>query len=128
MIGLQQAVKWYQQHEPSRLHRYENELLTQLVDGLQAIDSVTIYGSGNGIVSFNIQGVHPHDAATGYDLEGIAFRAGHHCAQPLMRYLEVAATLRASIACYNTPEEIERLIAVTKKVKEFFVDGLNAIE
>ena len=88
---------------------------------MSEIDGVTVYHQGqNGILSFNIEGVHPHDAATGYDMEGIAVRAGHHCAQPLMRYLGVHATLRASLAVYNTEAEVNHFIEVTKNVKEFF--------
>ena len=71
-------------------------------------------------MTFNIVGVHPHDAATAYDLEGIALRAGHHCAQPLMRRLGQTATLRASVALYNDAQEVARFIEVTKAVKEFF--------
>ena len=71
-----------------------------------------------GLVSFNVEGVHPHDVAQVLDWEGIAIRAGHHCCQPLMTRLGVAATNRASFYLYTIPEEIDRLVAGLQKVKE----------
>lgn len=128
-IGLRKAIEFMTQLGLDRIAQYEQQLTAQLVRGLRDIDGVQLYGSYNadnvrhGIVSFNIEGVHPHDAATGYDMEGIAVRAGHHCAQPLMRYLQVGATLRMSVAVYNTPEDIQQAIESTKRVKEFFTNG-----
>lgn len=71
-------------------------------------------------MTFNIDGVHPHDVATVLDAEGIAVRAGHHCAQPLMKWLNVTATARASFYLYNTEEEIDALVSALKKTKEYF--------
>ncbi|MHA4790820.1 aminotransferase class V-fold PLP-dependent enzyme, partial [Klebsiella pneumoniae] len=73
-----------------------------------------------GLVTFNIDEAHPHDVATVLDAEGIAVRAGHHCAQPLMKWLNVTATARASFYLYNTEEEIDILVAALKKTKEYF--------
>ncbi|MHA3225367.1 aminotransferase class V-fold PLP-dependent enzyme [Globicatella sulfidifaciens] len=121
VIGLGAAIDWLNDIGMKPLQTHVQELTQRLTQGMSEIDGVTVYHQGqNGILSFNIEGVHPHDAATGYDMEGIAVRAGHHCAQPLMRYLGVHATLRASLAVYNTEAEVNHFIEVTKKVKEFF--------
>lgn len=121
VIGLGAAIDWLNDIGMKPLQTHVQQLTQRLTQGMSEIDGVTVYHQGqNGIFSFNIEGVHPHDAATGYDMEGIAVRAGHHCAQPLMRYLGVHATLRASLAVYNTEAEVNHFIEVTKKVKEFF--------
>ena len=119
-IGLAAAIEWLSTIGWRDIETHESNLTLELVRGLQAISGVEVYGHGHGIVTFNIAGVHPHDAATAYDLEGIALRAGHHCAQPLMRRLGQAATLRASVALYNDAQEVARFVEVTKAVKEFF--------
>lgn len=75
-----------------------------------------------GLVTFNLENVHPHDAATILDAEGIAIRAGHHCAQPLMKWLDVTATARASFYLYNTKEDIDKLVAGIVKAKEYFTN------
>ena len=118
--GLATAIQFVESIGFDKIVAHEQALTEHLAEGLRQIEGVTVYGAGNGIVSFNIEGVHPHDAATGYDMEGIAIRAGHHCAQPLMRQLGVPATLRASIAIYNTLDEMDKMIQATYKVKEFF--------
>lgn len=111
------------------LQAHEDDLSQQLIQGLKAIPGVTLLHPPaqtryHGIVSFNIDGLHPHDAATGYDQEGIAVRAGHHCAQVLMRhYLKVPATLRASLALYNTSAEVDQFLRSTQAIKEFFDHG-----
>lgn len=124
-IGLATAIRYVQSIGLATIQAHEADLLEQLVDGLRQIGGIQLYGAGNGIVSFNIEGVHPHDAATAFDMEGIALRAGHHCAQPLMRRLDVPATLRASLALYNTRAEVEQMIASTRRVKEFFGNGIG---
>jgi cysteine desulfurase/selenocysteine lyase len=73
-----------------------------------------------GLVTFNLDGIHPHDVATVLDTEGIAVRAGHHCCQPLMKWLEVPATIRASFHIYNDEEDVDRLVKGLKKTKEYF--------
>lgn len=121
VIGLGAAIDWLNDIGMKPLQTHVQQLTQRLTQGMSEIDGVTVYHQGqNGILSFNIEGVHPHDAATGYDMEGTAVRAGHHCAQPLMRYLGVHATLRASLAVYNTEAEVNHFIEVTKNVKEFF--------
>jgi cysteine desulfurase / selenocysteine lyase len=96
----------------------------QALETLAEIPGVTLYGPlpehRAGIVSFNVEGIHPHDVAQVLDLDGIAIRAGHHCTQPLMRKLGVAATNRASFYLYNVPDEIDRLAASIRRVQEMF--------
>ncbi len=87
----------------------------------------TIYGTKDpdkkaGLITFNLDDVHPHDVATVLDAEGIAVRAGHHCAQPLMKWLDVSATARASFYLYNTEEDIDKFVAGLVKTKEYFSD------
>ena len=100
--------------------RHEHELLDHALERLQEVPGITLYGPPAerraGIVSFNVDGVHPHDVAQVLDWEGVAVRAGHHCTQPLMTRLGVAATTRASFYLYTLPEEIDRL-----------VDGVNTV-
>lgn len=120
VVGLGAAIDFLKAHEPMERETYIQGLSQALAGGLKDLKGVTVYGAGAGIVSFNIDGVHPHDATSAYDLEGIAIRAGHHCAQPLMRYLGVGATLRASFGLYNQRADIDRFLEVTMKVRDFF--------
>jgi cysteine desulfurase/selenocysteine lyase len=90
---------------------------------MQAIGGVSIYGPTvyrSSLITFNVDNVHPHDLATVLDSYGIAVRAGHHCAQPLMRHLQVTASARASFYLYNTEEDVDALVAGLKKAKEYF--------
>jgi cysteine desulfurase/selenocysteine lyase len=89
---------------------------------LSAIDGLTLYGPKRrgGVISFRLGRIHPHDVATFLDAEGIAVRAGHHCAQPLMKWLGVSALLRASFGVYNTRADVDRLVEVLREAKEFF--------
>src|SRR5690606_28581335 len=92
------------------------------MEQLRRVEGVTIYGpeQRGGVVTFNVEGVHPHDLATVLNEEGIAIRAGHHCAQPIMEWLGVPATARASFYVYNTEEDVDRLVAAIERAKEFF--------
>jgi cysteine desulfurase/selenocysteine lyase len=110
-IGLK-AIGWYE----SGLLDYATEVLSA-VPGVRLVGTATHRAS---VVSFVIDGVHPHDAGTILDREGIAVRAGHHCAQPVMDHFGVPATVRASLALYNTRQEIDRLVSGVAKVKEIF--------
>ena len=103
--------------------RYESDLLDYATGALAAVPGVRLVGTAAhraSVVSFVIDGVHPHDAGTILDREGIAVRAGHHCAQPVMDHFGVPATIRASLALYNTRQEIDRLVSGVAKVKEIF--------
>ena len=129
VIGLGAAIQYIDQLGLSRIQHYEQWLTRHLFKQLDNIEGVQLHhppqqNDFHGIMCFNLEGVHPHDAATGYDMAGIAVRAGHHCAQPLMRYLNVAATLRASLSFYNTIEEVDSMVDATKRIKEFFNHGL----
>ena len=103
------------------LHQGEQALLQHATAALGEVSGLRIIGTAAekaAIVSFTLAGAHPHDIGTILDHEGIAVRAGHHCAQPLMRRLGVPATTRASFAFYNTHEEVDRLVAAVHKVRE----------
>src|SRR5690606_302676 len=102
-------------------------LTAYALDKMSEIDGLTIYGTKDpdkkaGLITFNLDDVHPHDVATVLDAEGIAVRAGHHCAQPLMKWLDVSATARASFYLYNTEEDIDKFVAGLVKTKEYFSD------
>ncbi|MDT2571686.1 cysteine desulfurase [Enterococcus raffinosus] len=127
-IALGGAIDYLNEIGMENIHRYEQELVAYVLPKLQAIGGITIYGPQDpehhtGVVAFNLEGIHPHDVATALDMEGVAVRAGHHCAQPLMNYLNLPATARASFYFYNTKEDADRLIEAIKATKEFFKDG-----
>ena len=128
-IALGEAIDFLESIGLENIHQHEKELVQYVLTELSKIEGVTVYGPQEasrheGVVAFNIDGVHPHDLATAMDMEGIAIRAGHHCAQPLMRWLQVPATARASFYLYNTMEEAEFFVQTVKKVKEFFTNGI----
>jgi cysteine desulfurase/selenocysteine lyase len=121
-IGLHAAVDWVQRLSLEGVHAHEAALVAETRAALKAIPGVTIFGPDNsaGIVSFNVDGVHPHDTATILDDAGVAVRAGHHCAQPLMRWLGVEATARASFAAHSDSSDIEALVRGIEQVKRIF--------
>ena len=129
-VGLEAAVRYLQSVGYEKIQRTEQELLNYALDGMAKIPHVTVYaGTGNrhdrcGVISFNVDGVHPHDVSSILDMDGIAIRAGHHCAQPLMEYLQVNATCRASLYFYNTKEDIDLFLESLKKVRGWL--GLGA--
>ncbi|MHC9000229.1 cysteine desulfurase [Enterococcus bulliens] len=127
-IGLAAAIKYLQAIGLDAIHEYEASLVAYVLPKLAAIDGVTIYGPEDvekhtGVISFTIDGIHPHDIATALDMEGVAVRAGHHCAQPLMKRLNVSSTARASFYFYNTKEECDVFLAAIQATKEFFQHG-----
>lgn len=127
-VGLGAAIDYLNHIGMQNIENMEQQLTNYLLPQLQAMDKVTLYGPQNhhtGVLAFNLQGLHPHDVATGLDMEGVAVRAGHHCAQPLMHTLGITATARASVAFYNTKEECDQFIQALKAVKEFFINGLS---
>ncbi|MED0657410.1 cysteine desulfurase [Anoxybacillus ayderensis] len=121
-IGLGAAIDFLEQVGLDHIAEHEHRLAQYALEQLATIEGLTIYGPKEraGLVTFNIEDVHPHDVATVLDAEGIAVRAGHHCAQPLMKWLNVTATARASFYLYNTEEEIDALVSALKKTKEYF--------
>ncbi|ATZ04357.1 cysteine desulfurase [Streptococcus suis] len=124
-IGLGAAVDYLMEIGMDAIQAHEAELVDYVFPKLQAIPGLTIYGSQDlskrtGVIAFNLDDLHPHDVATALDYEGVAVRAGHHCAQPLLRYLQVPATVRASFYIYNTKADCDKLVEAIIKTKEFF--------
>jgi len=124
-IGLGAAVDYLQEVGIARIHEHELGLVSYVLPRLQDIPGVTVYGPKTledrvGVVSFNIEGIHPHDVATIFDREGVCVRAGHHCNQPLMNRLGVPATTRASFYLYNTTEECDALVGAVHAAKKVF--------
>ncbi|HEM4147484.1 TPA: cysteine desulfurase [Streptococcus suis] len=124
-IGLGAAVDYLTEIGMDAIQAHEAELVDYVFPKLQAILGLTIYGSQDlskrtGVIAFNLDDLHPHDVATALDYEGVAVRAGHHCAQPLLRYLQVPATVRASFYIYNTKADCDKLVEAIIKTKEFF--------
>jgi len=121
-VGLGAAVDYLNAVGLDAIEHHEQELAAVALEQLGEIPGVTLYGPPPerraGIVSFNLDGVHPHDVAQVLDMDGVAIRAGHHCCQPLMTKLGVAATNRASFYLYSVPEEIDRLAEGVRKAKK----------
>ena len=121
-IGLHAAVNWVEKLSLDAIHAHECALVAETREALHSIPGITLYGPEDsaGIVSFNVDGVHPHDTATILDDAGVAVRAGHHCAQPLMRWLGIEATARASFAAHSDSSDIEALVHGIEQVKRIF--------
>ncbi|MGD6898248.1 cysteine desulfurase [Bacillus infantis] len=126
-IGLGAAIDFLQEVGLENIEAHEHRLAAYAMEKMSSVEGMTIYGPKNageraGLVTFNLDDVHPHDVATVLDAEGIAVRAGHHCAQPLMKWLKASATARASFYLYNTEEDIDKLVEGLVKTKEYFSD------
>ncbi|EAD9124756.1 cysteine desulfurase [Listeria monocytogenes] len=124
-IALGAAIDYLAEVGLANIHAHEQTLASYAIEEMSKIEGITIYGPKDaskrcGLVTFNLEGAHPHDIATILDEDGIAIRAGHHCAQPLMKWLDVSSTARASFYIYNTKEEIDALIDGLKLTKEYF--------
>jgi cysteine desulfurase/selenocysteine lyase len=122
-IGLGAALGYLDRVGRDRIAAYEHELLAHGTAVLAAIPGVRLVGTARekaSVLSFVLDGVHPHDVGTILDQQGIAVRAGHHCAMPVMQRFGVPATTRASLAFYNTPEELDTLAAALHEVREIF--------
>jgi cysteine desulfurase/selenocysteine lyase len=122
-IGLGAALSYMMQVGRDRIARHEAAIGAYAHERLAEVPGLTIYGTAPGkgaIVSFSLDGLHPHDIATVVDRSGIAVRAGHHCAQPLMERLGVSATCRASFAMYNTMAEVDALAEALRRAKQLF--------
>jgi cysteine desulfurase/selenocysteine lyase len=120
VLGMEAAIKYIQDLDLKKIHAYEHELLDYATLELLKMDGVRIFGNAENktaVISFNIGKIHSYDAGTIYDKLGIAVRTGHHCAQPLIDRYEVTGMIRASLALYNTIEEIDRFIEATKQVR-----------
>ncbi|MCU6710401.1 cysteine desulfurase [Paenibacillus sp. J5C_2022] len=122
-VGLGAAIDFLKDIGMDNIDRHVKQLSAYAYDKLSALEGLRIYGPGRdraGLITFNLEDVHPHDVATVLDSKGIAIRAGHHCCQPLMRLLNVSATARASFYIYNTEDEIDLLADALLQTKEFF--------
>ncbi|WP_020615977.1 cysteine desulfurase [Paenibacillus daejeonensis] len=122
-VGLAAAIDFLEEIGMDAIDQHEKTLAAYAFDRLSTIEGISLYGptSGRvGLITFNLGDVHPHDVATVLDAEGIAVRAGHHCCQPLMRWLEVTATARASFYLYNDEADVDALVDGLLKTKEFF--------
>jgi cysteine desulfurase/selenocysteine lyase len=122
-IGLGAAIEYLGTLDLVAAVSHEQSLLKHATTGMEALPGLTIHGNAPGkaaVISFTVDGIHPHDIATFLDAEGIAIRTGHHCCQPLMEHLGVTATARASFAFYNTIEEVDRLVEALRKTIDCF--------
>ncbi len=122
VLGLHAAIDYADAIGMDTVHTHETALVAECRDALRSINALKLYGpeASAGIVSFNVEGVHPHDVGTILDEEGIAIRAGHHCCQPLMTYLGVDATARASFGIYNNAADIDALVRGLTRVRKLF--------
>lgn len=127
-VGLGAAIDYLTAIGMDQVEAHERSLVQTVLPQLLAIEGLTVYGPTDpakhtGVISFNLGHLHPHDLATALDMEGVAVRAGHHCAQPLMNYLGLEASARASFYLYNTAADAEKLVSALKEAKEFFRIG-----
>lgn len=126
-IGLGAAIDFLEEIGLDNITEHEHKLAAYAMERMSTVDGLTIYGPKSaenraGVITFNIEDVHPHDVATVLDAEGIAVRAGHHCAQPLMKWLNVSATARASFYLYNSEDDVDKFVDGIVKTKEYFSD------
>lgn len=125
VIAFGEALRYLTRLGMDKVREHEVSITKYALERLKSIPDITLYGPDNmqergGVISMNLNGLHPHDVGTVLDSEGVAVRAGHHCAKPLMRRLGVAATVRASFYIYNTMEEVDALVSALEHVKAFF--------
>lgn len=119
-IGLGAAITWLESLDRQAIHLHKQALLARAVEQLRGINGLSLHGTAPGkgpVLAFSLQGTHPHDIAQILDRHGVAIRAGHHCAQPLMSHLGVSATARASFGLYNTVEEVDAFVAALSKAR-----------
>lgn len=127
-VGLAAAIDYLEEIGMEEIDRHDRAVTAYAMDALSQIDGCTIYGpktERTGLVTFNLVDVHPHDLATVLDAEGIAIRAGHHCCQPLMKWLKVSATARASFHIYNDEADVDALVKGLQKTKEYFGNAIR---
>ncbi len=127
-VGLSAAIDYLKEIGLAAIHERDVALTAYAYDRLRAMDEIEVYGPAGergALVTFNLRGVHPHDLSTALDAEGVAIRAGHHCAQPLMRWLKQSATARASFYVYNTELDIDVMIGALTMAQEFFSHAIG---
>ena len=123
VIGLGAALDWINDKGVARLGAYEETLRAAAEQALRELPGLRIIGTAPhkaAVISFTLDGIHPHDAGTVLDQHGVAVRVGQHCAEPVMRRFGVPATIRASFAAYNDPDDIARLVAAVRATQELF--------
>lgn len=125
VVGLGAAIDYINKIGYNKIHEIEKEILEYAREKLSKLDYLTLYLTPNvenhsSVISFNIKGVHPHDVASILDSEGVCVRSGNHCAQPLMRFLKIDSTCRASFYFYNTKEDVDKLVKALDKAYEMF--------
>ena len=125
VVGLAAAIDYIEEIGYDKIQEIEKEVVSYARQELSKLDYITLYLTPNeqnhsAVISFNIKGVHPHDVASILDTEGVAVRSGNHCAQPLLRYLGVDSTVRASFSFYNTKEDVDKLIKALNKAYDMF--------
>lgn len=125
VIGLSSAIDYIEKIGYDNISRVENEVVSYAIEKLKKLDFLELYLTPNeekhsSVISFNIKGVHPHDVASILDTENVAVRSGNHCAQPLMRFLGIDSTCRASFYFYNTKEDVDNLVKALEKAYNMF--------
>ena len=130
VVGLAAAIDYIESVGYDNIQKIEKKLVDYAVEKLSKLDYITMYMTKNienhsSVISFNINGVHPHDVASILDNEGVCVRSGNHCAQPLLRYIGIDSTCRASFYLYNTKEDVDRLVAAIEKAYKMFEKYLN---
>ena len=125
VIGLGAAIDYIERLGYDKIDKIEKEVVGFAIDELSKLDFLTLYLTKNrdkhsGVISFNIKGVHPHDVASILDSKGVCVRSGNHCAQPLMRFLGIDSTVRASFYFYNDKEDVEKLVQAIKEAYNVF--------
>ena len=125
VLGLSAAIEYLQEIGLEAIHRHEQKLAEAARQQLGAIEKLQLLGPGStesaGVVGFLVEGIHPHDLAQALDSQGVAIRAGHHCAMPLVRSYDVVAAARASFYIYNTKHEIDELVNGISETEGYFV-------
>ena len=129
-VGLSSAIDYLENIGMDNVEKIERELTKYALDELQKLAFVTVYGTNNlekhmGVISFNVNGVHPHDVASILDSENVCIRSGNHCAQPLLRFMGLDSTCRASFYIYNTKEDVDKLIDALYKTKRMFAKWIR---
>ena len=126
VVAFALALDYLEKVSLEKIHAHELELTAYALEEMQKLEGIKIYGSKKvndkrgGIISFNLEGVHPHDVATILDEEGVAVRAGHHCCEPWMRKCKISGTVRASFYLYNGPEDVDKLLEALHRVRSIF--------
>jgi cysteine desulfurase/selenocysteine lyase len=125
VVGLGAAIDYINNLGYDKIKEIEDDVVGYAREKLSSLDYLDLYLTPNaknhsGVISFNIKGVHPHDVASILDTDGVCVRSGNHCAQPLMRFLGIDSTCRASFYFYNTKEDVDRLVEALKKAYEMF--------